>query len=184
MVRAETLGTTSRDAPDDTAALVKDDRRDIPLDEGAAMKKVTIILATAALLAAGAATAAGGGYRGKTRDGSTIPFRLAGKTISGVNTAVPTICLETTGSYQRRSGIEIYQPPGALRVGATVKTKALQPAAMNRGIKATKNYTFTSAAAPGGKIRGTLKLSFSFLALGPDPYHSYIYICTGATTFE
>lgn len=147
------------------------------------MKRIAIALAVLGLAAASTAAAAGQAeYRGKTKAGTSIKFRVAGKTLSGLSTAVPVVCLETTGSYSSNSGVEIYQPPGAFRIGTTAKTKALQPAAMNRGIKATKNYTVTTASS-GGRVTGTLKISYSFLRLGADPYHSLIYICSGTTTF-
>ena len=147
------------------------------------MKRIAIALAVFGLVAASTAAAAGQAeYRGKTKAGTSIKFHVAGKTLSGLSTAVPVVCLETTGTYTSKAGVEIFQPPGSLRIGATAKTKALQPAAMNRGIKATKNYTVTTASS-GGRVTGTLKISFSFLGLGADPYHSLIYICSGTTTF-
>jgi hypothetical protein len=146
------------------------------------MIKTAVALTLAALLAGSAAAAGSSAYRGKTKSGSSISFAVAGSTISQVVSGVPTTCLETTGSYASRSGLELYEPPGAFRLGTTGKTKALQPAAMNQGIKATKNYTFSSTTS-GGKIRGTLKVSFSFLRPGADIYHSLIYICSGVTTF-
>jgi len=62
-----------------------------------------------------------------------------------------------------------------------VKSKALQPAAMNVGAKATKNYEVT-VNRRGRTVSGKLKLNFSFLI--PDLYGARIYICSGVTTFS
>jgi hypothetical protein len=152
-----------------------------PLD----MHKLLTISAAAALLLAGTAQgAAAGSYSGTTKAGNAIRFQLAGKQVRAISTGVPTVCLETTGSGQSRAGVELFQPPGAFALGKTAKARALQPAAMNQGIRATKNYTVTTKPAAGGRISGRLQLSFSFLRPGFDIYHSYIYMCTGSTTFS
>lgn len=148
------------------------------------MKKIAIAIAALGLVAGTASAAPNAAYRGKTKGGSSITFSVAGKRISQIRTIVPTICVETTGSYKSRAGGELYQPPGSFAVGTTAQVKALQPAAMNKGTKATKTYTFTSSAGPGGSITGKLRVSFSFITLGLDAYHSYIWLCTGTTTFS
>ncbi|MBA2357788.1 MAG: hypothetical protein H0V84_05100 [Actinobacteria bacterium] len=144
---------------------------------------VLALLLLLLLLVAAPATAAAAAYRGKTKSGTSITFTLSGPRISAVRTSVPATCIETTGTNATRAGVELFQPPSTFALGATGKTKALQPAAMNRGVKATKNYTFSSKRGAGGKITGTLRVSFSFLGLGADPYHSLIYVCTGSSTF-
>ncbi len=121
-------------------------------------------------------------YKGKTKGGSSVTFKLNGNKATGIKTVVPTICLETTGGYTSRAGAEIYQPTAAARVGRTVKSKALQPAAMNQGIDATKNYEVT-LKKKGKGLSGTLKLNFSFLI--PDLWTgAKIFICSGSTTFN
>ena len=145
-----------------------------------------IILSSIAILAVTSTTAfaaASSGYRGKTKSGTTITFKVSGNRISGVKTQVPMVCVETTGSGQTRAGVELYEPPASFAIGATSQTKALQRAAMNQGIKATKTYTFSSSRA-GAKITGKLRISLSFLRPGYDIYHSYIFLCTGTTTFS
>jgi len=124
---------------------------------------------------AGAAT-----YKGKTKGGSSVTFNLNGTKATGIRTVVPTLCLETTGGYSSRAGSELFQPVAAARIGGTVKSKALQPAAMNVGAKATKNYEVTLKKR-GRTVSGKLKLNFSFLV--PDLYGARIYICSGSTTF-
>lgn len=119
-------------------------------------------------------------YKGKTKGGTTVTFALKGKRAEGIRTVVPTICLETTGNYGSKAGGEIFRPPVPGRVGRTVKSKALQPAAMNMGIEATKNYEVTLKRR-GRVVTGKLKLNYSFLV--PDLYGARIYICSGSTTF-
>jgi hypothetical protein len=97
---------------------------------------------------------------------------------------VPTVCLETMGSYQSTAGAELYQPPGSFRLGRSARVKALQPAAMNHGIQATKTYTFRSRPAGDDKVAGKLRLSFSFLRPGPSVYQSYIYMCSSSVSFS
>lgn len=124
--------------------------------------------------------AAASPYKGKTKGGSSITFALKGKKATGIRTVVPTLCLETTGGYTSRAGSELFEPVAAGRVGKNVKSKALQPAAMNVGAKATKNYEVTLKKR-GKPVSGKLKLNFSFLI--PDLYGARIYICSGTTTF-
>ena len=121
------------------------------------------------------------GYKGKTKGGNSVTFALNGSKVTGIRTVVPTICLETTGGYTSRAGGEIYQPVAAARIGRTVKSKALQPAAMNVGAKATKNYEVTLKKR-GRTVSGKLKLNFSFPI--PDLWSgTKIFICSGSTTF-
>jgi hypothetical protein len=123
-------------------------------------------------------------YKGTTEGGGLIAFRLSGDRITGVNGVVPTVCLESMGSYQSRAGAELFQPPGSFTVGRTRQVNALQPAAMNQGIDATKTYSVSTKRAPGGRIKGRLKLSFSFLRPGPSIYPSYIYMCSSSVSFS
>ncbi|MDQ5895357.1 MAG: hypothetical protein QG596_1618 [Actinomycetota bacterium] len=120
-------------------------------------------------------------YKGKTKGGSSITFALNGSKVTGIRTVVPTLCLETTGGYSSRAGGELYQPVAAGRIGRTMKSKALQPAAMNVGARATKNYEVTLKQR-GRVVSGKLKLNFSFLI--PDLWTgAKISICSGSTTF-
>ncbi|MDW5598638.1 hypothetical protein VSS74_30030 [Conexibacter stalactiti] len=146
-------------------------------------KLLTISAAAALLLAASADGATATSYSGKTKGGNTIRFELSGGKLSRINTGVPTSCVETSGSGQTAAGAELFQPPGAFALGKTVKARALQPAAMNQGIKATKNYTVTTSGKAGGTISGRLAVNFSYLRPGIDIYHSYIYVCNGTTSF-
>jgi hypothetical protein len=53
---------------------------------------------------------------------------------------------------------------------------------MNSGTKATKNYT-VKVTRSGSKLKGKLRLSFSFLR--PDLFRTlpYTFICTGTAKF-
>lgn len=120
-------------------------------------------------------------YKGKTKGGSSITFALNGSRVTGIRTVVPTLCLETTGGYTSRAGSELFQPVVAARIGRSVKSKALQPAAMNAGSNATKNYEVT-LKKQGRIVSGKLKLNFSFLI--PDLWAgTKIFICSGSTSF-
>ena len=145
---------------------------------------ISTALAATALLVGSAPAAEAATYKGKTENGGRLAFTLSGSTISRVKGAVPTVCLETMGSYQSTAGVELYQPPGSFRLGRSAQLKALQPAAMNQGIKATKTYTFSSRPARNGKVAGKLRLSFSFLRPGPSIYQSYIYMCSSSVSFS
>lgn len=146
-------------------------------------KVLTTTVLTVLALAVGAAGAHGAAYAGKTRDGSSIRLKVAGGKVSAINTTVPTSCVETTGSFGTRVGAELFQPPGSFALGRAGRARALQPAAMNGGTRATKNYTVDVRKA-GAKLTGTLRVNFSFLRPGVDIYHSYIFVCTGSTKFS
>lgn len=147
-----------------------------------AITSLVAVLALSGTTAASAKSPAPGSYTAKTENGGKFKFSLSGKKVTRVNGAVPAICLETTGSYQTRAGSELFSPPGSFTLGRTGKAKALQPAAMNQGTKATKNYTVTMSQS-GSKIKGKVKLSYSFLTPGYDIYHSYIWICSSSVKF-
>ncbi len=119
-------------------------------------------------------------YKGKTKGGNSVTFNLSGQQARQIRTLVPTICLETTGNYSSRAGGELFQPVAPARLGRTVKSRALQPAALNMGIKATKNYEVRIQKS-GRVVSGKLSLNFSFLV--PDLYGARIFICSGTTTF-
>jgi hypothetical protein len=138
---------------------------------------VTLLLATASAASASRA------YFGKTKSGTSVSFKLSGSRVSGLKTTVPAVCLESTGSYGSRSGVELFTPPGSFKLGRTLQVKDLQPAAMNRGIKATKTYT-VSLRRSGNRVGGKLRVSFSFMTLGMTIYDSYIFFCTGSTSFS
>jgi quercetin dioxygenase-like cupin family protein len=142
-----------------------------------------VALAAVLSIVAAAPVADAATYKGKTEGGGRISFNVSGKKISRVNGAVPMVCLETMGSYQSSAGAELYQPPGAFRLGRTAQVKAFQPAAMNQGIDATKTYTF-HARRSGRRVTGKLRLSFSFLRPGPSIYQSYIYMCSSSVSFS
>lgn len=119
-------------------------------------------------------------YKGKTKGGSSITFNAKGKRVTGLNTVVPTICLQTGGSYGTSAGAETYRPPRAV-IGRTVKSKALQPAAMHFGVDVTKFYE-VNLKRKGRAIRGKLRLSYSYFV--PDLWNPRTYVCSGSTTFN
>lgn len=145
-------------------------------------KTTATILVIAGLLAIPATSSAAVSYKGKA-SGSSITFKLSGNKISGIRTVVPTVCVETTGSGMSRAGGELFRPPGRFTLGKARKVKALQPAAINSGTKATKNYT-VSASKSGRRIKGKLKVSLSFLRLDLFRRLPYTYICTGTAKFS
>jgi hypothetical protein len=158
-----------------------DPRRPVRTAEGGFRTAVTLFTCLFLVWFMFAADFAGAApYKGKTKGGSSVTFALNGKKVTGIRTVVPTICLETTGNYSSRAGGELFQPARPSRVGGTVKSKALQPAAMNSGIEATKNYEVT-VRKRGKLVSGKLKLNFSFLI--PDLYGARIFICSGSTSF-
>jgi hypothetical protein len=147
------------------------------------MRRAATLLALASALAA-VPTADAATYKGKTEGGGRVSFELSKSKVTRVNGAVPTVCLETMGSYQRLAGVELYQPPGSFRLGRAAQVKALQPAAMNQGIRATKTYTVAFKRTGRGRVGGRLRVSFSFLRPGPSIYQSYIYACSSSVSFS
>jgi hypothetical protein len=139
---------------------------------------------TAAALALAAPPAGAATLSGTTEGGTKITLKRSATKVSAIRTIVPVICVETTGSGYTRAGGELFQPPGAFAIGAERKAKALQPAAINSGNEATKNYTVQLAPAGRRGVRGKLSVNLSFLI--PDLFRSlpYIYSCQGTTTFK
>jgi hypothetical protein len=143
---------------------------------------VAIAVTAIATLAIGVPVSGAATLKGTTKDGNRITLKRSGNKVSKIKTMVSTICTETTGSGYTRAGGELFEPPGSFTLGSEQKTKALQPAAMNHGNDATKNYT-VKVRKSGRGVRGKLSVNFSFLI--PDLYRSmpYIYLCQGTSTF-
>jgi hypothetical protein len=146
------------------------------------VKKTVMVLVLAGLLMAPAGSTAAVSYKGKA-SGSSITFKRSGNQISGIRTVLPTVCVETTGSGLSRAGGELFRPPGRFTLGRTRKVKSLQPAAMNSGTKATKNFT-VAAKRSGRRVTGKLRVSFSFLRLDLFRRLPYTYICSGSAKFS
>ena len=128
------------------------------------------------------ATPANGTYHGKIEKGGRVKFRLAGKRVTRINGLVPTLCLEFGGSYDTRFGLEYFNPPGAFILGRTEEAKASQPLALATGSKSTKHYTVTVRPAGSSRVKGRLKLWYSFLTYG-YPYYAYMWQCTSKVDF-
>ena len=128
------------------------------------------------------ATPAKGTYQGKIEKGGRVKFRLAGKRVTRINGLVPTLCLEFGGSYDTRFGLEYFNPPGAFILGRTEEAKASQPLALATGSKSTKHYTVTVRPAGSSRVKGRLKLWYSFLTYG-YPYYAYMWQCTSKVDF-
>lgn len=128
------------------------------------------------------ATPAKGTYEGKIEKGGRVKFRLAGKRVTRINGLVPTLCLEFGGSYDTRFGLEYFNPPGAFILGRTEEAKASQPLALATGSKSTKHYTVTVRPAGSSRVKGRLKLWYSFLTYG-YPYYAYMWQCTSKVDF-
>jgi hypothetical protein len=145
-----------------------------------ALRTLAVAVATLAVAAPAASAAT---LHGTTDGGTSITLKRSGSKVSKIRTAVPAMCVETTGSGYTRAGSELFRPPGSFTVGRQGKKKALQPAAMNQAIKATKNYTVKVTDQGGGAVSGKLSVNLSFLI--PDLYRSlpYIYMCQGTATF-
>lgn len=129
------------------------------------------------LFAADSASAAP--YKGKTKGGNSITFNVKGKRVTGISTGVPAVCLNTSGSGSS-AGIETYQPKRPGVIGRTVKSRALQSAALYFGVDVTKNYEVT-LKRKGRVVTGKLRLSYSYFV--PDLWNPRTYICQGVTTF-
>jgi hypothetical protein len=143
----------------------------------------TAALAAAATFAVGVSGAGAATLEGTTDGGTTITLKRAGKKVSKIRTLVPTICVETTGSGQSRAGGELFRPPGRFTLGRKAKATALQRAALNHAIKATKNYTVKVKRMGRRAVKGKLSVNYSFLV--PDLFRTlpYIYMCQGTAKF-
>ena len=146
-------------------------------------QKLILTLIAGLLAATPAASAATTTYKGRTRSGTKISFRVSGGSISKIRTLVPTVCVSTRSSGTK-AGAENFWPSAGLRfrVGKAVKkTASKQSSAMAPGHSVTKTYT-VSSKKKGRKISGKLRLSFSWFV--PDLYGYWTtYVCTGVTSF-
>ena len=125
-------------------------------------------------------------YTGKTKGGHRITFKKAGNKVTRVRTGVPTVCLPTTSSsfYGSRSGVDLFNPPGSFKIGATTKRQKLQKTAMWHA-EVTKYYT-VKLSKKGRKVRGSLQATFSYALPVIDYYgpRLIIYVCRSNTEFS
>ena len=128
------------------------------------------------------AAPAKGTYEGKIEKGGRVKFRLDGKRVTRINGLVPTLCLEFGGSYDTRFGLEYFNPPGAFILGRSREAKASQPLALATGSKSTKHYTVTLKTAGSNRVKGRLKLWYTFLTYG-YPYYAYMWQCSSKVDF-
>ncbi len=148
------------------------------------MNKAISALAVAGLLVgAASAEAKSVKYAGKTTSGHKITFKKSGNRIKNVKSGTPVVCLPGTTGYSSRAGADVFNPPGAFRVGTTTKRKKLQKTGMWYS-KVTKNYKVTTKKA-GNKIKGKLHMSFSYAMPVFDYWGArlVIYACSGDTKF-
>jgi hypothetical protein len=122
-------------------------------------------------------------YRGRTRAGDPISFRLAGSRITHLTAYVPTACLATDGLPL--SGTDPFDPPGAFPLGRTRTTTAKRPNAIWNTSEVTKHFLVATKRGRRGTISGKLHVDYSFLQiLFTYPISSRPYVCTGDTVFR
>jgi hypothetical protein len=144
----------------------------------AAALSVAVLAASTAVAQAKTAS-----YRGKTRDGDPISFKLAGSRISHLSAYVPTLCLATEGIPM--SGTDPFDPPGTFKLGRTTKVTAKRDNAIWNTNLVTKNFFVTSKRGRAGQITGKLHVDYSFLQiLFTYPISARPYVCSGDTTFH
>ncbi len=122
-------------------------------------------------------------YRGRTRAGDPISFKVVGGRITKLSAFVPTLCLAIHGPPM--SGTDPFDPPGSFRIGHTSKAKAKRPNAIWNTSDVTKNFSVTTKRDRSGRISGKLHVDYSFLQLlYTYPMSARPYVCTGDTTFR
>lgn len=141
-------------------------------------------VACAAIAAPAAAQAAKSTtYRGKTREGNPISFRVAGSRISHLSAYVSTLCLATEG--MPLSGTDPFDPPGSFRIGRDQEVKAKRANAIWNTADVTKNFHVTAKRDKKGRITGKLHVDYPFLMIVYSyPIYGRPYVCTGDTTFH
>jgi hypothetical protein len=143
----------------------------------------TVACASIAAPAAAQAASKSTTYRGKTREGNPISFRVTGSRISHLSAYVSTLCLATEGTPL--SGTDPFDPPGSFRVGRAQETKAKRANAIWNTADVTKNFHVTTKRDRKGRITGKLHVDYSFLMIVFDyTIYGRPYVCTGDTTFH
>ena len=129
------------------------------LSHSKAVRRLAVAALATALLALAPAAQAGKGtqYKGKTKEGDKISFRLDGAWLRGISTRMPTSCVSAQGGSPLVQ-FSSWEPPYDFRVGKTAKVKVKEP-------WPERHYTI-STRKRGRKITGKLKISYSMLANG------------------
>jgi hypothetical protein len=146
-------------------------------------RAAAVAAAVLALAVPAAASAKTVHYVGKTSGGYKITFVRKGAKIAKIRTGVPTVCVSINRVSQTQSGLELFQPEHAYRLGRTGKESSLQRPVMYYS-DVTKNYTVTTKKAKHGRITGKLDVTFAY-AIPTYPMPETIdYACHGVTHFR
>jgi hypothetical protein len=146
-------------------------------------RAAAVIAALATLAVPAAASARTVHYVGKTSGGHKITFVRKGNKISKISTGIPTVCLSINRVSETQSGVELFQPEHAYRLGRTGKESSLQKPVMYYS-DVTKNYTVKAKKAKHRRITGKLDLSFAFMIPTYPMPLTIDYACHGVTHFR
>jgi hypothetical protein len=150
------------------------------------MKRIAIAIASIALLVAAApATAKPKAvyYDGKTVDGNSLSFAMAGNRIFDIEGYVTTTCVPTHGTPTVSPGE--FNPPGGFVIGKT--TKASNTEFISYRGDVTKNYTIGVKKLSRRVWTADLHVNYSYeevIPSGVGELEKLFYICQGDDEFR
>jgi hypothetical protein len=149
------------------------------------MRRLTVAIAVLATLAFAvpAQAAKGVKYKGKTSSGHTIRFTTKQKKIHNLTAGIRMSCLSIQGGGAPISGAEVFGFRGKVPFKRHVKWSFMSKPAFHYN-EVTMNHQLWTKKRPGGRIRGRMRLQYSFL-IPKYPIGTFtIYSCLGAVKYK
>jgi hypothetical protein len=149
-----------------------------PIGAAGALKATLTVLRRAVRPPAGGG---GGRFAGRTKNiAAEFRFDLAGEQIQNAIGEIMVTCFYPGGTS--RSGVEVWDPPGAFPLGQKTEQFADGKPSAILGSTVRKRYTL-EAARSGDTVTGTIQVSYSFSAYNPQTGMAQGSSCVGEDTF-
>ena len=149
------------------------------------MRRLSVALAVVAAMAFAvpAQAAKGVKYKGKTSSGHKVTFTVKNKRIHDLTAGVRMSCISIQGGGAPIGGSEIFGFRGKVPFKRHVKWSFMGKPAFHYN-EVTMNHQLWTKKRPGGRIRGRMRLQYSFL-IPKYPIGTFtIYSCLGGAKYK
>ena len=105
---------------------------------------------------------------------------MIGNQVQNIVGGIVVTCFYPSGN--NRSGVEVYDPPGAFPLGQKTEQFADDKPSAILGSNTRKRYTM-DATLSGNTVTGTIQVSYAFVTYNPQTGYSQLSSCVGEDTF-
>jgi hypothetical protein len=148
-----------------------------PIGRAGALRATLSVSKRAVRLGSGSGTR----FEGRTKNVDVkLSFDLIGGSVRNAVGGIMVTCFYPGGTS--RSGVEVWDPPGAFPLGQKSEQFADDRPSAILGSNTRKRYTM-EASQSGDTVTGTIQVSYSFVAFNPQTGMSQGSSCVGEDTF-